>query len=81
MWHGCNTRLRNAVRHWARPNMASDPYGRSLYLSMLARGHRHRRALRGFADRLLACLIATLRNDELNDLQRGARRVPEALAA
>ena len=81
MRRACNTRLRDAVRHWARSNMASDPYGRSLYLSMRARGHRHERALRGLADRLLACLVATLRNDELYDPQRRARRVPEALAA
>ena len=80
MRRGCNTRLRDAVRHWARANMASDPYGRSLYLSMRARGHRHERALRGLADRLLACLIATLRNDELYDPQRRARRLPQALA-
>ena len=61
--------------------MASDPYGRSLYMSMRESGHRHECALRGLADRLLACLVATLRNDELYDLQRRARRVPEALAA
>ena len=50
MRRGCNTRLRDAVRHWARANMANDPYGRALYLAMRARGHRHERALRGLAD-------------------------------
>ena len=48
---------------------------------MRARGHRHERAFRGLADRLLACLVAALRNGELYDLQRRARHVPEALAA
>ncbi len=81
MRRGCDTRLRDAVRHWARVNMASDPYGRALYLAMRARGHRHERALRGLADRLLACLVVTLRNDELYDPQRRARRLPKALAA
>lgn len=80
MRRGCNSRLRDAVRHWARANMASDPYGRALYLSMRARGLRHERALRGLADRLLACLIATLRDDELYDPARRARHLPTALA-
>ena len=57
------------------------PYGRSLYRSMRARGLRHERALRGLTDRLLACLIATLRNDELYDSQQRARGVPGTLAA
>ena len=81
MRRGCNSRLRDAVRHWARANMASDPYGRALYLSMRARGLRHERALRGLADRLLACLIATLRDDELHDPARRSRHLPTALAA
>ena len=81
MRRGCNAHLRDAVRHWARANMASDPYGRAFYLAMRARGHRHERALRGLADRLLACLVVTLRNDELYDPQRRARRLPKALAA
>ena len=81
MRRGCNAHLRDAVRHWARANMASDPYGRAFYLALRARGHRHERALRGLADRLLACLVVTLRNDELYDPQRRARRLPKALAA
>ena len=80
MRRGCNAHLRDAVGHWARANMASDPYGRAFYLALRARGHRHERALRGLADRLLACLVATLRNDELYDPQRRARRLPPSAA-
>lgn len=67
MRRGCNTRVRTAVRHWAWSAMRSDPYGRTLYDAMRARGLRHERALRELADRLLACLISTLRHDELYD--------------
>ena len=34
---GCNSRLRDAVRHWARSNARTDQYGRSLYWAMRAR--------------------------------------------
>ena len=74
MRRGRNKRLRTAVRHWARSAMRADPYGRSLYDAMRARGLGHERALRGLADRLLACLISTLRHDQLYDPEYRARR-------
>ena len=81
MRRGCNSRLRDAVRHWARSNARTDQYGRSLYWAMRARGHGHQRALRGLADRLLACLIATLREDVLYDPARRARHLTPPMAA
>lgn len=81
MRRGCSSRLRDAVRHWARSNARVDPYGRALYRAMRARGLRHERALRGLADRLLACLIATLRDDVLYDPVRRARHLSPPIAA
>ena len=81
MRRGCSSRLRNAVRHWARANARTDPYGRACYWAMRDRGHRHERALRGLADRLLECLIATLRDDVLYDPARRARHLSRPMAA
>jgi transposase len=81
MRRGCSSRLRDAVRHWARSNARTDPYGRALYWAMRARGLSHERALRGLADRLLTCLIATLRDDVLYDPARRARHLSSAVAA
>jgi transposase len=81
MRRGCSSRLRDAVRHWARTNARTDPYGRACYWAMRASGHGHERALRGLADRLLACLIATLRDDVLYDPARRARHLTRPMAA
>jgi transposase len=78
MRRACNPRLRNAVRNWALTAMTWDPRGRYLYRNLRARGHSHERALRGLADRLLSCLVATLRDDSLYDPARF--RTPETLA-
>ena len=58
----CNHRLRTAVRHWARANFICDPYGRAFSDRLRARGHSHERALRGLADRLLSCLVGSVRS-------------------
>lgn len=63
----CNTRLRNAVYHWARVATQKDPISRARYAALRARGHSHARALRGVADRLLAMLCAMLKNQTLYD--------------
>lgn len=42
---GCNSRMRDAVRHWAGTNARTKPFGRALYWAMRARGHGHERAL------------------------------------
>lgn len=73
MRRACNHRLRHAIRQWAFTASRCDPYARSLYADMKARGLGHERALRGIADRLLARLVATLRADALYDPQRQSR--------
>jgi transposase len=70
MRRGCNGRLRNAVYHWARVCVMVDGHWRARYASLRARGQTHGRALRAIADRLLARLIAMLRNQTLYDAAR-----------
>ena len=45
MRRSCNHRLRTAMRHWARANFISDPYGRAFYDRLRARGLTHERDL------------------------------------
>jgi len=70
MRRSCNPRLRNAVRNWAFSAMTWNPHGSHLYHAARARGLPHERALRCGADRLLASLVATLRDDSLYDPAR-----------
>lgn len=74
----CNRRLRQAVYHWARVSAQVDPLSRAHYAALRHRGHRHARALRGLADRLLSILIAMLRTGTLYD---AGRRHTQHLAA
>jgi transposase len=60
MRRSCNERLREALYHWSRVSMQTDKRSRSHYAELRAKGHKHGRALRGVADRLLAVLIAML---------------------
>jgi hypothetical protein len=76
MRRACNTRLREAVHHWANVAAQRDPRTKQHYARLRAAGHSHGRALRGVADRLLAMLVAMLKNGHLYD---PGRRV--ALAA
>ena len=62
MRRGCNSRLRVALYHWSRVSAQHDPRSKEHYAALRAKGHSHGRALRGVADRLLAILIAMLRN-------------------
>lgn len=75
MRRACNTRLRHALYHWARVSVQLDPHSRAQYAALRKRGHRHGRALRGVADRLLRILMAMLRTSTLYDPNR-IRRVP-----
>jgi len=75
MRRACNSRVRHAVRQWAFTAVRTDPYARELYHRMRERGLHHERALRGVGDRLLACLVASLRNDSLYDPDLRARHV------
>ena len=76
MRRACNTRLREAVHHLAHVAAQRDLRTKQHYARLRAAGHSHGRALRGVADRLLAMLVAMLKNGELYD---PGRRV--ALAA
>lgn len=60
--HAANKRLRNAAWHWARVAIQRDPQSRCKYQALRERGHRHARALRGVADRLLYVACAMLRD-------------------
>jgi len=70
MRKACNERLRDAVHHWAFATLTRDAKARAHYARLRARGHSHGRALRGLADRLLAMLVAMLRQGELYDPSR-----------
>ncbi len=60
-----HNRLRDAVYHWARVAVRYDPISKAKYAALRARGHRHARALRSVADRLLAVACARLENQTL----------------
>ena len=46
MRQACNERLRDALYHWSRVACQSDPYCKTQYAALRARGHGHARALR-----------------------------------
>ena len=60
-----NKLLRNAVWHWSRVAIQHDPPSRRKYDLLRSRGHRHARALRGVADRLLYVACTALREGTL----------------
>src|SRR5919107_3161037 len=65
MRYAAQTRLRNAVFHWARVAVLNDPKCRGRYEALRARGHSYGRALRGVADRLLGVACVLLRRQVL----------------
>ena len=79
MRYRCNTRLRNALYHWARTSVQHDPRSRQQYARLRAVGHSHGRALRGVADRLLTVLIAMLKTGQPYDPKR--RSASDAVAS
>lgn len=87
MRQACNTRLRNAVYHWARVAAVHDEHSRGVYSALRAKGHSHGRALRSVADRLLRVLVSMLKHHTLFDparmrrLPAGATSVPALEAA
>lgn len=60
MRRACNVRLRNALSHGAPVSVQRDPRSRLRYHALRQKGHRHGRALRSVADRLLNMLMAML---------------------
>lgn len=70
MRRGCSERLRNAVYHLARCSVLHDPHSKRHYTQLREVGHKHGRALRGVADRLLTMLIAMLKTGQAYDATR-----------
>ena len=66
----CHERLREAVYHWARVAMQTDPKCKERYAALRRRGHTHGRALRTLGDRLLATACAMLKSQTLFDPER-----------
>jgi Transposase IS116/IS110/IS902 family len=84
----CNKRLANALYHWARVAIQHDepsrcryaalPRGTSPWAEGPRRGHRHGRALRTIADRLLAVACTLLDRKILFDPNHKAREAAVA---
>ena len=70
MRYACNSRLRNALHHWAFSSLSVDRPARAYYDAARARGLGHARALRSLADRWLRILIAMLTARTLYDPTR-----------
>jgi transposase len=70
MRRACCLRLREAMYHWARVATLHDPRTRAAYAALRKLGHKHGRALRGVADRLLAVACAMLRDGTTFDVNR-----------
>ena len=62
-----NTQLQNAMYHWARIACQHDAVSKTKYAALRDKGHRHARALRGVADRLLKVACTMLENQEIFD--------------
>jgi transposase len=75
MRQACNSRLRNAVYHWARVSVQVDPRCRQHYDRLRQCGHEHARALRGVVDRSIAVLMAMLTSRTLYDPERRCQKV------
>lgn len=75
MRRACNTRLRDAMYHWARVATQHDPRSKAKYAALRARGHSHGRALRQVGDRLLKVACAMLEHRTLFDENLSQPRV------
>jgi transposase len=71
MRYAVQMRLRQAVFHWARGAVQTDPQSHRRYEAFRARGHSYGRALRGVADRLLGIACVLLRRRELFNPEHG----------
>jgi transposase len=67
MRRACNQRLRDAMHHWAHNAVLQDGHARAHYAALRSRGHKHARALRSVASRLLEVLLAMLRSGQPYD--------------
>ena len=75
--YACNRRLADAVYHWARGASQKDEVSRARYRALLQRGHRHGRALRTVADRLLKVACTLLERQTVFDASYQTGRVAE----
>ena len=80
MRYAAQVRLRNAVFHWARVAVLTNPKCRKRYAALRARGHSYGRALRGVADRLLGVACVLLHRQMLFDPGYDTPAVPSARA-
>jgi transposase len=71
MRYAAQMRLRQAVFHWARGAVQTDPQSHRRYEALRARGHSYGRALRGVADRMLGIACVLLQRRELFNPQHG----------
>ncbi len=78
MRYACKHRVRAAFFSWGMMAIQKDPHSRAHYDALRAKGHGHARALRGVVDRLLAVLVAMLKDRTLYD--PGRRHVVQAAA-
>ena len=81
MRQSCNGRMRNALYHWSRVSVQHDDQSREHYAQLRKAGHKHGRALRGVADRLLPVLMAMLKSGTLYDPQKRARLLTPSVAS
>jgi transposase len=66
----CNTRLRQALHHWAANAIRKDPRSRLIFDRLRTRGCSYGRALRGVGDRLLKLLVVLLEHDLCYDISK-----------
>ena len=73
--YACDRRILRAFHVWARGCVQHDERCRAHYAQLRRTGHNHSRALRGVTDRMLAVLVAMLKNRTLYDAARRRQRV------
>jgi transposase len=73
--YACDRRLLTALHLWARGCVQRDHRCRAHYARLRQAGHNDARALRGVTDRMLAVLIAMLKNRTIYDPARRGLRV------
>jgi transposase len=76
--YACNKRLENALYHWARVATQHDETSRRRYAELRGRGHRHGRALRTVADRLLSVACTLLERQTVFDPNHKPRETAAA---
>ena len=68
-----NGRLRNAAYHWAMAAIRCDRVSRAKYHALRSRGHKHARALRSIADRLLGVVCKMIETGQTFDPERQSK--------